>query len=123
MNIPAINIASILPAVVLSIVGVIIMVAEPFVERSKKSVLGWVGLAGTVLAILAIFPMSDNRGQWYSNLWIVDDYNIFFHVIFLLIAAITILTSMDYLVRENINHPEYYALLLFATAGMLMMSG
>src|SRR5262249_58107893 len=39
------------------------------------------------------------------------------------IAAMTILGSMDFLERENIQHAEYYALLLFATAGMLMMSG
>src|SRR5262245_62482242 len=67
--------------------------------------------------------MADNRGQWYSNLWIVDDYNVFFHVIFLLVAALTILTSLDFLSRERMNHAEYYALLLFATIGMLLMSG
>jgi NADH-quinone oxidoreductase subunit N len=67
--------------------------------------------------------MAANRGQWYSNLWIVDDYDIFLSFVFLLIAAITILTSIDYLRRENMNHPEFYALLLFATAGMQMMAG
>ncbi len=123
MNIPPVNISSILPAAVLSIVGIAVMVAEPFVDRSKKTLLGWLALAGVMAAMLAIYPMSENRGQWYSNLWIVDDYNIFFHVIFLLIAGITILTSLDFLEREEINHPEFYSLLLFATAGMLMMSG
>src|SRR4030095_6208859 len=39
------------------------------------------------------------------------------------IAAMTILISIDYLRRENMNHAEYYALLLFATAGMLVMAG
>ena len=53
----------------------------------------------------------------------MDDYNVFFHVVFLLVAALTILTSLDFLSRERMNHAEYYALLLFATAGMLMMFG
>ena len=70
----------------------------------------------------ALVPMAANRGQWYSNLWIVDDFDIFLSFVFLLIAAITILTSADYLRREKMNHPEFYALLLFATAGMLMMA-
>ena len=37
----------------------------------------------------AMLAISDGRqpGQWYSNLWIVDDYNIFFHVVFFLIAG------------------------------------
>jgi NADH-quinone oxidoreductase subunit N len=123
MNFASINIPAILPAVVLSIFGIAVMVLEPFVGASKKTALAWLALAGTIVAMFAVIPMAANRGQWYSNLWIVDDYDIFLHVVFLLIAAITILTSADYLARENMNHPEFYALLLFATAGMLMMAG
>src|SRR5262249_38788618 len=122
MNLPSINIPAILPALVLSVFGVIVMVAEPFVNESEKSRLGWLAFAGTLAAMLALVPMSTHRGQWYSNLWIVDDYDVFLNFVFLLIAAITILTSIDYLRRENMNHPEFYALLLFATAGMLMMA-
>src|SRR6516164_9119171 len=113
MNIPPLNFAAILPAIVLSIAGIAIMVAEPFAGREKRTGLGWLGLAGVIAALLAIVPMTGNRGVWYSSLWIVDDYSIFFHVIFLLIAGLTILTSIDFLARESMNHSEYYALLLF----------
>jgi len=123
MNLATINIAAILPSIILSIFGIVVMVAEPFVSASKKTALAWLALAGTIAAMFALIPMADNRGQWYSNLWIVDDYSVFLHFVFLLIAAITILTSADYLRRENMNHPEFYSLLLFATAGMLMMAG
>ncbi len=123
MSLATINIYAILPALVLSIFGIAVMVLEPFVSVSRKSSLAWLAFAGTIAAMLALIPMAGNRGQWYSNLWIVDDYDVFLNFVFLLIAAITILTSADYLQRENMNHPEFYALLLFATAGMLMMAG
>ncbi len=122
MSLVTINIAAILPALVLSIFGITVMVAEPFVSQQQKSALGWLAFAGTIAAMFALIPMAANRGQWYSNLWIVDDYDIFLSFVFLLIAAITVLTSVDYLRRENMNHPEFYALLLFATAGMVMMA-
>ena len=122
MNLASINIAAILPALVLSVFGIVVMVAEPFVSERRKSGLAWLALAGTLAAMLALVPMASNRGQWYSNLWIVDDYDVFLDFVFLLIAAITILTSIDFLRREDMNHPEFYALLLFATAGMLMMA-
>src|SRR5262245_20914607 len=122
MSLASINIAAVLPAVVLSVFGIAVMVAEPFVSERKKSALAWLALAGTIAAMFALVPMTANRGQWYSNLWIVDDYDIFLNFVFLLIAAITILTSADYLRNQNMNHPEFYALLLFATAGMLMMA-
>ncbi len=123
MNLGSINISAILPAVVISIFGIVIMVAEPFVGARRKAGLGWLAVAGTVAAMLALSPMSENPGQWYSSLWIVDDYSVFFSFTFLLIAGITTLTSIDFLRRENMNHAEFYALLLFATAGMLMMAG
>src|ERR1051325_4391671 len=123
MNLASISIAAILPALVLSVFGIAVMVAEPFVSDAKKSSLGWLAFAGTLIAMLALVPMAANRGQWYSNLWIVDDYDVFLNFVFLLIAAITILTSIDFLHREDMNHPEFYSLLLFATAGMLMMAG
>src|SRR3989441_5737870 len=122
MNLASINIAAILPALVLSVFGIVVMVAEPFVSERRKSGLAWLALAGTLAAMLALVPMASNRGQWYSNLWIVDDYDVFLDFVFLLIAAITILTSIDFLRREDMNHPEFYSLLLFATAGMVMMA-
>jgi NADH-quinone oxidoreductase subunit N len=67
--------------------------------------------------------MHSHAGQKYSNLWIVDNYSTFFHFLFIFIASMTTLISIDYLRRENTNHAEYYALLLFATAGMLVMAG
>ena len=122
MNLATINIAAILPPLVLSLFGIAVMIAEPFVNEQRKSNLGWLAFTGTLAAILSLIPMADNRGQWFSNLWIVDDYDVFLDFIFLLIAAITILTSIDFLRREEMNHPEFYSLLLFATAGMLMMA-
>src|SRR5260370_11458648 len=122
MNLASINVSAILPALVLSVFGIVVMVAESFVSESRKSGLAWLALAGTLVAMLSLVPMSSNRGQWYSNLWIVDYYDVFLSFIFLLIAAITILTSIDFLRREDMNHPEFYALLLFATAGMVMMA-
>ena len=123
MNLATINIPAILPAVVLSVFGIAVMVAEPFVRDRNKSNLGWLAFAGTIAGMLALFPMAGSRGQWYSNLWIVDDYSVFFNFVFLLIAAVTILTSLDFLRREGMNHGEFYALLLLATVGMVMMSG
>lgn len=123
MNIPVVDLYSILPVVVLSVFGIAIMVLDPFIPPEKTSGLGWLAFAGTLVAGASIIPMRTHPGQWYSNLWIVDDYSTFFHVLFIFIAAMTILISIDYLRRENLNHAEYYALLLFATAGMLVMAG
>ena len=123
MNIPSINISSILPSVVLAVVGILIMVVDPFLARAQQRITATIAIGGVALAGLAIVPMAKLTGVYYSKLWILDDFTIFFHVVFLFIAALTILSSMDFLSRENLPQGEYYALLMFAAAGMLMMSG
>jgi NADH-quinone oxidoreductase subunit N len=122
MNIPEIHFYAILPLAVLSLFGIAIMVLDPFLKAGGRTALGWLALLGTAVAGISVAAMRLEPGPSYSGLWMVDDYTIFFHVLFLFIAAMTVLISIDYLPRENMNHAEYYALLLFATAGMLIMS-
>ncbi len=47
----------------------------------------------------------------------------FFKLIFLIAAALAIAISLKYLDIERENHGEYYALILFATMGMMFMAG
>jgi NADH-quinone oxidoreductase subunit N len=118
-----ISLASILPVAALSVFGVAIMMLGPFTQKGRPHRMNLLAFAGVIAAILAMMPMMDSaRGAWYSGSWIVDEFSVFFHVVFLLIAALTTLSAMDYLRRENMDHPEFYALLLFATAGMLTMA-
>lgn len=53
----------------------------------------------------------------------VDRFALCFDIIFLATALIAILLSMAYLREKGLEWGEYYALLLFATAGMVMMAG
>jgi NADH-quinone oxidoreductase subunit N len=122
MTFPDINLYAVLPVILLSVFGIAIMVLEPFISLQNRSRLGWLGFAGTLLAGIAIVPMANQPGQSYSGLWMVDAYSVFFHFLFTVIAAVTILISIAYLRQQNLNHAEYYALLLFASAGMMVMS-
>ena len=53
----------------------------------------------------------------------LDPFSIFFKLIFLIAAALSIVISLKYLDIERENHAEYYALLLFSTMGMMFMAG
>src|SRR5438034_10511559 len=104
MNLATINLSAILPAVVLSVFGIAVMVAEPFVRDRNKSRLGWLAFAGTLAAMLALIPMAESRGQWYSSVWIVDDYSASFTFVFLWIPAGTSLTTLDFLPRDGLTY-------------------
>src|SRR5439155_449105 len=46
MNLASINIATILPVLVLSVFGIAVMVLEPFLDERSRSNLGWLAFAG-----------------------------------------------------------------------------
>ena len=112
-----------LPEVVLCFFGMLIMLIDAFLPAAKRRVLGWLGFVGTIAALLAVFVSAHHTGPAYSGVFLNDHFSIFVHVVVIASAALAILGSIDYLEGENIQRGEYYALVLFATAGMGILAG
>src|SRR5579862_2042357 len=105
------------PEIVLCVAGIVLMLVEPFLRRARRAVfvsLATLGAAGSLVA--TIYPAT-RPGSAFSGLLRIDGASVFVHVIVELVALLVILGSGDYLEREHIQHGEYYALVLFATAG------
>ena len=110
------------PEFVLCISGIVLMLVEPFLTRGRRSVLASLAALGAGLAFGAIYYPATRPGAAFSGLLQVDGFSVFIHAIVGFVALLVVLGSPDYLERENIQHGEYYALVLFATAGMGIMS-
>lgn len=106
------------PEIVLCFFGILIMLIDPFIPAGRKRSMGWLAFAGTLVALASLRCMFTHLGPAYSGLLRVDIFSLFVHGIVISVAALAILGSFDYLDHENIQRGEYYALLLFATAGM-----
>jgi NADH-quinone oxidoreductase subunit N len=120
---PAEDYLRVLPEILLSIFGMIVMFVDPLLdeERSQKP-LGTVALIGTLAALLSVFAMAQNPGTAFSGMVRVDAFGIFFHVVVIAIAAVVILSSYEYMAVQRIRAGEYYGLILFSTVGMCLMS-
>jgi NADH-quinone oxidoreductase subunit N len=113
----------ILPEAILSVFAVLVMFLVPFFPEGKRSGLGWIALIGIVCAGLGIPEAAGQSSPWaFGGAVAADSFALYFTALFLLVAALTILSSLHYLIRDNINHGEYYALILMATVGMCFMA-
>jgi NADH-quinone oxidoreductase subunit N len=126
MNTQPLDMMRILPEIVLSVFAILIMVLEPFVGAAHKKMLGWMALlgiaaAGGATAHLTLFPWP-GLGSAFGGAVAADEFTIYFTYLFLLVSALVILGSMDYLEREHAQHGEFYALILLATVGMCFMA-
>jgi NADH-quinone oxidoreductase subunit N len=121
--IPAVDYIRILPELVVSVFGIIIMLVDPLIpEQSPKKPLGIIAIIGTLAGLAATAYQTNYYGSAFYNTISVDTFSVFFHVVVLLIALVVILTSFEYLEVQRIRSGEYYALVLFGTVGMMLMS-
>src|SRR5215470_11975419 len=113
----------ILPEIVLSIFGMVIMVLDPLLhEEENRKTLGAIGLAGVVIALFSTWWMASSPGYAFWKMVRVDDFSVFFHILILAIAVVLILTSYEYMSVQRLGAGEYYGLVLFGTVGMCLMS-
>lgn len=121
IEIPALNFAALLPLFIVVGTGLLVVVLDLFIADKKS--LGWLSLIGVILAAIIGNMQQGITGfdPAFQNVSLLDGYANFFNIIFLSTAALSILVAMGYLGRVGLHRGEYYALLLFATAGMMAM--
>jgi len=121
--IPSVDYIRILPELVVSIFGILVMLVEPLLpENSPKKPLGVIALIGTLAGLAATVYQTNYYGSAFYNTISVDTFSVFFHFVVLLIALVVTLTSFEYLEVQRIRSGEYYGLILFGTVGMMLMS-
>ncbi len=115
----------ILPEIVLSVFGMIIMVLDPVMdERRSQRTLGGIALLGAVAALVATLYQAQPRfwGLAFWDMVKVDPFSIFFHVVVAAVTMLAILSSYEYMEVQKIRAGEYYGLILFGAVGMALMS-
>jgi NADH-quinone oxidoreductase subunit N len=110
------------PELVLTVFALGILVVTAFTGGSTKKPLGYMGLVGVIVAILCLFLDPGRGTKAFSGMVTVDPFAFFFKLLFLIVAFLTVLASMDYTHREDIEFGEYYVLVLTATVGMILMA-
>src|SRR5438132_6033338 len=136
MNIPFINAivsylrgdgAVILPEIELVLFGLGILVIDFWIEQKEKYMNAGLALAGTVFSAFTLWRLRAAvvaRGEFagFHDSVVVDPFFLFFSVLFLSATALVILLSVKFLEIEKEQEGEYYALLLFACVGMMLMA-
>jgi len=113
----------ILPELVLSAFGILVMMLDPLVDEEKsQKTLGLIALAGTVAGLISTWFMAQSPGLAFSGMVRVDTFSVFFTFLVIAIAAVVILSSFEYMAVQRIRAGEYYALILLGVVGMALMS-
>jgi NADH-quinone oxidoreductase subunit N len=118
---------ALLPEVLLSACALVVLLVVSWRHRTAEDsrLAGWLSFAGVVLAGagLAALWVNDATPDGLPQMVALDGFRYAVAAIALLSAGATILLSLGYLEREQLLAPEYYPLVLLATAGMMFLGG
>ncbi|MCS6925845.1 MAG: NADH-quinone oxidoreductase subunit N [Candidatus Binatia bacterium] len=119
---PPVNWLSLLPGLILTVTGLLILFWDLWMKPEERRLLAWLGFIGFVAAGIVSVLLWGRNESAFNGMLALDAYALFFNVIFCVVGAMTILMSVHYLETVEIQPGEYYALLLFATVGMVVMA-
>lgn len=113
---------AILPEVLILVLGMLVLIVEPFWKEEKRRNVGWL-TAGGLLAAMVISLLFGQPGEPTSVLGGMirfDWFGFFFKMLFMFAGAATALLLMD---NEKVGHRgEAYLLLLASLLGMNLMA-
>ncbi len=97
-----------LPEIVLTVFGMIVMVVDAAAERRDKDrriekTLGAIALIGALAAVAATFVQAQYPGFAFWNMVQVDSFSVFFHFLVAAVTAVVILTSFEYMEVQQIQ--------------------
>jgi NADH-quinone oxidoreductase subunit N len=113
--------AAIVPMLCVTLAALAAMVAEAFRAKGEEMPIGGLGVIGLLFALIASVLL---WGRNLSSFGMVqaDNFGLFVTITLLVVGLVTIALSGRVIRRERLPVGEYYTLLLFAIAGMIMMA-
>jgi NADH-quinone oxidoreductase subunit N len=112
---------ALVPMLCVTAAGLAAMVAEAFRdpgERMPIAGLGVVGLLGAAIASLLLW----NHNVSSFGVVAADNFGLFVTWILIIVGLLSLALSDQTIERERLPRGEYYALMLFALAGMMLMA-
>src|SRR2546421_11700615 len=123
------------PELILTAIACLALVMEVILPYKLSKWTAYFSLAGIALALISLVAQFRKQGGTFSlnllqgvtatdgfyGMVHIDGFALLFKTIFLIAAALAIAIAMRYLDIEREQHGEYYALILFATVGMMFL--
>src|SRR5688572_23738384 len=118
---PNTSLDAIVPMLCVTLAALAVMGAEAFRGRDENMPLGGLGIVGFIGAAISSLLLW-NRNSASFGVIVADNFGLFVTLVLVIVGILTIMFSSPVIQRDGLPKGEYYALILFSTAGMMMMA-
>jgi len=113
--------AAILPELILSVGGTILMMAAAFMGRRGSALISWLAVLVLLVATVALIGAPSHAGPLFDGLISADLFASFGKALIFPAAAVSIIVAHGWFEHDHEHSSEYAVLILFAAAGMSVM--
>jgi len=113
---------SIIPELMLIGTAVVILLIDPLLPSDGRRGLSWLGIFACITAGISTWLARGDELSVFSHGIALDKFTVFFKILLVSIAALAMLLSEKHLFLKKRLLGDYYALILFATVGMIVMA-
>ncbi|HTM32552.1 MAG TPA: NADH-quinone oxidoreductase subunit N [Vicinamibacterales bacterium] len=112
---------AVIPVICVTLAGLVVMLAEAFRSKGERMPLGGlaiIGLAGAGAASVLLW----NRNATSFGVATADNFSLFVNLVIITVGILTVVVSSQTIERDGLPAGEYYAIMLFALVGMMLMA-
>ena len=115
------NLAPILPELILTVGGIVLMMVAAFLGRRGSSLCSWATVALLLGAAVTLTGEPSNAGALFGGQLAADAFGAFGKWVIYLCAAVAVVMAHNWFERDFEHAAEYPVLILFAAVGMSVM--
>ncbi len=113
--------STLIPLLIIVGAALLVLILEVFLKKEKKDYLAYISIVFLLGSIYAGLRFWNQNPSYFNGKLLLDNFALFFILILAIATILVTLISMKYIFLQNTNHGEYYALLLLALSGMIIM--
>jgi NADH-quinone oxidoreductase subunit N len=112
---------AVIPVICVTLAGLVAMLAEAFRLRNERMPIGGLAIIGLVgAAVASVLLWDDNRSSF--GVVTADNFALFVNLVLIAVGILTVFFASQTLDRDRLPSGEFYALILFAIVGMMLMA-
>src|SRR5215210_1983597 len=122
---PNLDYLALAPEIIVTLVLAVVLVADLFLDQSRKWLLSNLASFGLILAMVPILSLAlsgDDIRPMVGGAYVVDNFALVLKALFLGVGYVVLLMSTNYVEEGDYYEGEFYFLLLSSLFGMVVMS-
>jgi len=115
-----------LPVLIVILTGIVVLVTDLIItDWLSRRPLMWIASFGLLIGLAscgAVYAGGYVGKTAFGGFLVVDGFALFFQALFLVAAILVILSATTFADREELVEAEFYVMVLFSTAGLMLMA-